>query len=57
MDTINYHYVMNTFANLSGNLSMYEGTTLTDYLVWTATGGTWTDYSTDPETVTTWTNN
>jgi hypothetical protein len=57
MDNLSYHYVMNTFANYAGNLSMYEGTTLTDSLVWTATTGTWTDFSTDPATVTTWTNN
>lgn len=59
MGDMSSHYVMNTFGDMSGNLSISEGTplALTDYIEWTATGGTWTDYSTDPAEVTTWTNN
>ncbi|WP_333600106.1 hypothetical protein [Flavobacterium sp.] len=56
LGSVNYHYVMNTFANYAGNMSISEGSTLTDYIEWTAAGGTWTDYSTDPAEVTTWTN-
>lgn len=59
MGDLAYHYVMNTFANLSGNIAISSGSPLvqTDYIEWTATTGTWTDYTTDPATVTSWTNN
>jgi hypothetical protein len=59
MGDFGYHYVMNTFDNYSGNMSISSGNPLvqTDYVEWTATGGTWTDYTTDPATVTEWVNN
>ncbi|MGL2966177.1 hypothetical protein [Flavobacterium sp. XGLA_31] len=55
MGDMDYHYVMNTYANYAGDIHIYSGNplALTDTIVWTATGGTWTDANGE---VTEWTN-
>jgi hypothetical protein len=60
MGDLAYHYVMNTYANYAGDVHIYSGNPLelTDTVVWTATGGTWTTYVSGTEDTTeTWTNN
>ena len=59
MGDFGYHYVMNTYANYAGDITIYSGNPLeqTDYIEWTATGGTWTTYVGGVADTTEWVNN